>query len=36
MSIASKIKSNLKKFLPSALTKRYGHSRRRGHARRRR
>jgi hypothetical protein len=36
MSIVSKIKSNLKKFMPSALKKRYGHSKRRhGHAKRR-
>lgn len=36
MGIVAKIKSNLKKFVPSALKKRYGHSKRRGHARHRR
>jgi hypothetical protein len=34
MDIIAKIKSNLKKFVPSALKKRYGHSRRRRHGRR--
>jgi hypothetical protein len=37
MGIVAKIKSNLGKFVPSALKKRYGESKRRhGHARRRR
>ncbi len=37
MSVVSKIKSYLKKFVPSALKKRFGMARRRhGHARRHR
>ena len=35
MDVVAKIKSNLKKLVPSALKKRYGWSRRRGHAGRR-
>jgi hypothetical protein len=34
MGVAKRIKSNLKKFVPSALKKRYGHSKRRGRGRR--
>lgn len=34
MNVVKKIQSNLKKFMPSALKKRYGHSRRRRHGRR--
>ncbi len=34
MDMLSKIKSNLKKFMPSMLKKRYGHSKRRRHHRR--
>lgn len=38
MGIVNKIKSNLKKFVPSALKKRFGmsHRKRHGHARHRR
>ena len=36
MDIIKTIKSNLAKFSPSALRKRYGHSKRRGHARKHR
>lgn len=36
MDIIKTVKANLKKFMPAALKKRYGHSRRRGHSRRHR
>ena len=36
MDIIKQVKSNIAKFIPSALKKRYGHSRRRGHARKHR
>lgn len=37
MGVVNTIKSNLSKFVPSALKKRFGHSKRRhGHAKRRR
>jgi hypothetical protein len=36
MNVVKLIKTNLAKFVPSALKKRYGHSKRRGHARKHR
>lgn len=36
MDVVKHIKNNLGKFVPKALKKRYGHSRRRGHRRGRR
>jgi hypothetical protein len=36
MGIVNKIKSNISKFVPTALKKRFGMARRRGHARKHR